>query len=125
MSVSRFRSVECGSKNPTMTDIRFIYVTAASEDEAETIALKVVEERLAACANVLGPTRSFYYWQGKLERGNEFTLLLKSTQSLENRLISRIRELHSYECPAIIVLPVLGGNDAFLDWVRAETKPQS
>ncbi len=105
-----------------MTDIRFIYVTAGNIDEAEKIALTVVEERLAACANVLGACRSFYHWNGKLERGDEVTIVLKSTQALEKRLVSRIQDLHSYECPAIVALPVLGGNDAFLDWVRAETK---
>jgi len=106
-----------------MTDVRFIYVTASSGEEAEKIAIAAVEERLAACANVLGASRSFYHWNGKLERGEEVVLVLKTVERLEEPLIRRIRELHTYECPAIVVLPVLGGNEAFLQWVRAETSP--
>ena len=104
-----------------MSDIRLIYVTVSSLEEADTIALAVVQERLAACANILGPIRSVYHWQGKLERSDEVAVILKTQQVSEARLISRIRELHSYECPAIVVLPVLGGNPAFLDWVCTET----
>lgn len=104
-----------------MTDVRFIYVTASSSEEAERIAETVVMERLAACANVLGNIRSFYHWNGKIERGEEVSLVLKTVQPLQESLVARIRELHSYECPAILVLPVLGGNEAFLEWVRAET----
>jgi len=106
-----------------MSEIRLLYVTAATRDEAEKIGLAVVQERLAACANILGPIHSIYHWQGKLERSDEVAMILKTPQNLQERLISRIRELHSYECPAIVALPVLGGNTGFLDWVVSETQP--
>ena len=104
-----------------MSEIRLVYVTAASREEAEKIALAVVKERLAACANILGPVHSIYHWEGKLEQNDEVVIVLKTPQVLEGRLTARILELHSYEVPAIVALPVLGGNPAFLDWVRAET----
>ena len=104
-----------------MTDIRLVYVTAANHAEAERIALTVVQERLAACANILGSIRSVYHWQGKLEQSDEVAMLLKTPQSLSDSLVARVRQLHSYECPAILVVPVLGGFEGFLDWVRTET----
>ncbi len=104
-----------------MTDIRLVYVTAASREEAETIGLTVVKERLAACVNILGSIRSLYHWHGKLEQSDEVALLLKTRQSLADSLVARVRELHSYECPAILVVPVLGGWEGFLEWVRSET----
>jgi periplasmic divalent cation tolerance protein len=104
-----------------MSDIRLIYVTASTLEEAEAIALTVVRERLAACANILGPIRSVYQWQGKLERSEEVAMLLKTQQSKVDSLVGRIRQLHSYQCPAIVEVPVLGGFKDFLDWVRAET----
>jgi periplasmic divalent cation tolerance protein len=104
-----------------MSDIRLVYVTVPSREEADTIALAVVEERLAACVNILGHIHSVYHWQGKIERSDEVAMILKTQQALQERLTLRIRELHSYECPAIVVLPVLGGNADFLDWVYAET----
>lgn len=106
-----------------MSDIRLVYVAAASAEEAEKIAITTVKERLAACANILGPIKSIYVWQGKLDQGSEVALLLKTQQGVADALISRVRELHSYDCPAILLLPVLGGHPDFLDWVRAETSP--
>jgi len=106
-----------------MSDIRLVYVAAANAEEAEKIAITTVTERLAACANILGPITSIYVWQGKLEQGSEVALLLKTQQGVADALISRVRELHSYDCPAILLLPVLGGHPDFLDWVRTETSP--
>ncbi len=104
-----------------MSDIRLIYVTVASPEEAEKIAKAAVSEHLAACANILGSIQSLYCWRGELEQGAEVALLLKTQQPVVETLISRIRQLHSYECPAILVVPVLGGNEEFLAWIRSET----
>ena len=104
-----------------MSDVRLMYVTAANEAEVDRIAQALVEERLAACANILGPIRSIYHWNGQLESSSEVALLLKTTEALVAKAIERVKSLHSYECPAIVVLPVLGGNPAFLQWVEAET----
>ena len=80
------------------------------------------EERLAACANLLGGTTSVYRWKGAVEEGPEFALVLKTRASLADRLIARVRELHSYDCPAVVVLPVAAGNPDYLGWLAAETE---
>lgn len=99
----------------------FVYVTAADEAEARKIARAVVEERLAACANLLGGIQSIYQWKGEICEDTETALVLKTSGSRKNELIARIRELHSYETPCIICLPIADGNPAFLNWLAAET----
>ncbi len=100
----------------------FIYVTAADEAEAERIARKVVEERLAACANMLGAIKSVYWWEGKVCEGDEVALVLKTSNSRKDELVNRIRQLHSYDCPCIVCLPIADGNSDFLQWIDSETK---
>lgn len=102
-------------------DCFFVYVTVKDEAEAERIAEAVVGERLAACANVLGPVRSIYRWQGAICDECETALVLKTTDGCREPLAERIRELHSYEVPCIVCLPIAGGNPGFLDWIHAET----
>jgi periplasmic divalent cation tolerance protein len=104
-----------------MSEIRLIYVTTSDQAEAERIGHALVQERLVACANILGTIRSIYRWKGQLESGTEVAMLFKTTQARAAEAVERVRALHSYECPAIVVLPVLGGNPGFLDWVAAET----
>jgi periplasmic divalent cation tolerance protein len=103
------------------TELRLLYVTSASRDEARLIARTVVEERLAACANILGDIESFYHWEGKFETGAEVLIVLKTHANIEKQLIERIKSLHSYTCPAIVCLPIVSGFDPFLVWVGAET----
>ena len=102
-------------------EIRLLYVTAANSHEADTIANTLVTERLAACANLLGPISSVYFWDGQLQKSQEVALILKTRQTLSDAAVARVRALHSYECPAIVVIPVLGGHAEFLDWIRTET----
>jgi periplasmic divalent cation tolerance protein len=99
------------------------YVTAGSRAEALAIARTVVEERLAASANVLDGVTSIYWWQGALEQASEAVLILKTRTELVERLTARIRELHSYECPCVVALSVFAGNPQYLDWIAAETQP--
>ncbi len=99
---------------------KLIYVTAPSRKEAEKIAETVVTERLAACANILDSVTSVFHWEGKLCRENEAVLILKTTEEKTTALTTRIKELHSYECPCIVVLPIEGGNPAFLEWLERE-----
>jgi periplasmic divalent cation tolerance protein len=101
----------------------FVYVTAGSAGEAHRIARTVVGERLAACANILPPITSVYWWQGTLETAEETAFLLKTRSDLVEPLIARIRALHSYDCPAIVAWPIAAGNPAFLAWIAAETTP--
>jgi periplasmic divalent cation tolerance protein len=99
---------------------KLFYVTAPSHEEAERIAETVVTERLAACANILNGATSIFRWEGKLCRENEAVLILKTTEERAEKLTARIKELHSYERPCIVVLPIEGGNDAFLEWIERE-----
>jgi periplasmic divalent cation tolerance protein len=101
----------------------FCYVTAGSREEALAIGRAVVEERLAACANVLDGMTSIYWWRGALEQAGEAALILKTRAELVERLTAWIKELHSYECPCVIALPIVAGNPAYLDWIARETGP--
>jgi len=104
-------------------DTYFVYVTAADETEAAKISRTVVEERLAACANQLGSIQSVYWWDGTVCEGTEVAVVLKTSGPRKQELIERIRQLHSYDCPCIVCLPIADGNPAFLKWIQDETQP--
>jgi periplasmic divalent cation tolerance protein len=106
-------------------DSVLVYVTASSAREAERIALTAVNEGLAACANVLGPIRSFFRWQGKVERSREVSLILKTRRTRVAALTKRVKELHSYSVPCVVALPILGGNPDFLSWIAAACAPRA
>lgn len=106
-----------------MDDFVMVYITAGSAAEAEKIARAVVGERLAACANILPGARSLYQWQGAIETSEEVVIIAKTRRSLADALTTRVRHLHSYDCPCVVVLPITGGNPAYLDWLAAETAP--
>jgi periplasmic divalent cation tolerance protein len=101
--------------------VMFVYVTAADGEEAKRIGRQVVEERLAACANILPGATSIFCWQGKLEEASETVLILKTTERMLEPLIGRVKSLHSYDCPCIEALPVVEGNRDFLEWVVRQT----
>lgn len=103
-------------------DTYFIYVTAKDTAEAKRIAETVVEERLAACANVLGSVESVYRWEGKVCEDDEVALLLKTSNERKAELIERIKQLHSYDCPCVVCLPIADGNQDFLKWIADETR---
>ncbi|MBV9930692.1 MAG: divalent-cation tolerance protein CutA [Alphaproteobacteria bacterium] len=103
-----------------MTGIVTVYATFADADEAARIARTLVEERLAACANILGSVRSIYRWQGRLEDGTEVAALFKTRADAADALIARLGELHSYEVPAAVVWPIAGALPAYAEWVRGE-----
>ena len=98
------------------------YVTCRDREEAVRIARAVVEERLAASANVLGETFSAYRWRGEVREAAETALVLKTRAEAADRLVARVRELHGYECPGIVVLPIVAGHAPYLDWLVAETE---
>jgi periplasmic divalent cation tolerance protein len=98
-----------------------VYVTAPSLAEAESLARLAVESRLAACANILPGMRSLYWWRGRLERGDETVLLLKTTDALAPALTEALVRAHSYDCPCVVTLPISGGNPDFLKWIDDET----
>jgi len=94
-----------------------VIVTTASKQEAERIAELLINERLIACANIIGPVSSIFHWSGKIEHTEEYLMLLKSRKSLFDNLAETVKALHSYEVPEILVLPVIGGSEAYLDWL--------
>jgi periplasmic divalent cation tolerance protein len=102
-------------------EFRFVYMTTASRDEAKKIGRVVVEERLAACANVIDGMESVYWWQGKLTEDREAVLIAKTRADLVPALTERVRALHSYTVPCVVALPIVDGNPAYLGWLEQET----
>ena len=100
---------------------RFIYVTARNRDEALEIGRFLVQQRLVACANVLGGMTAVYWWEGKVEEGDEVVLIAKTTADLVERVTAAVKERHGYECPCVIALPIVAGLPAYLQWVHDET----
>jgi periplasmic divalent cation tolerance protein len=98
-----------------------VYIIAADAAEALKLADALVGERLAACVNVLGGVRSVYRWQGRIERAEEIALIAKTREDLFDRLAARVRELHSYDTPAIVAWPIVAGDPTYLDWIAQET----
>jgi len=104
-----------------MSDIVTLYTTAETEAKALAIARTLVEERLAACANMLPAGRSVYRWEDEIVDEPEIYMLLKTRADLAERAIARIRELHSYDVPCVGVWPWAGGETAYRAWVAEET----
>jgi periplasmic divalent cation tolerance protein len=98
-----------------------VFVTAPSAGEAARIGRVVVDERLAACANVVPSIASTYWWQGVVEEAAEVLILLKTRQELLEPLIRRVRALHSYTVPEVIAVPIAGGNPDYLRWIDDST----
>ena len=98
-----------------------VYITAADADEATRIGEALVTERLAACVNILGPIASIYRWNGVVQRGGEVALIAKTRRDLFDRLAARVREVHSYETPAIVAWPIVEGDAGYLAWIHSET----
>ena len=103
-----------------MNEIILVYITTPNEAEAKKIASSLVQEKLAACANILPQVSSVFYWNGKLQQKDESLLLLKTRQDKFLALQQRAKELHSYELPCIVGLPVSAGLPEFLSWVKQE-----
>ena len=101
-----------------MTAVVTVYAVFASPAEAERVARQMVEARLAACVNILAPCRSIYRWQGAVTTADEELLLLKTTAGRFEALKARLLQLHPYELPELIAVPVEFAHTAYLDWVR-------
>ena len=105
-----------------MSGIVTIYATFGSAEEARRIVRALVEEGLAACANVLAPCHSVYRWQGKVEEAEEFPALCKVAAERAEAALARIAELHSYDVPAAVVWPIADALPAYAEWVRWESQ---
>jgi periplasmic divalent cation tolerance protein len=103
-----------------VTDKIVVLTTCESEDQARTLARHLIEQRLAACVNILPGARSVYRWKDKIEDAVEFVLIIKSRRDIFLKLREAIAHLHSYETPEVIALPVVDGSDAYLNWLDRE-----
>ena len=98
-----------------------VVTTASSADEARRIATALVEERLAACVQIVGPIESIYRWQGKVETAAEWQCWIKTRRQHFGAVEAAIRRLHSYEVPEILAVPILAGSEPYLKWLSDET----
>jgi len=95
-----------------------VIITTPNKEEALKIVRSLLKERLIACANIVGPVSSLFWWQGKVDEENEFLVFMKSHNSLFDRLSERVKEIHSYDVPEIIALPIIEGSPPYLDWLK-------
>lgn len=98
-------------------------MTAANKKEAIKIVRILLEEKLIACANMIEAVSSFYWWKGTIEENKEVLVILKSHRNLFHKLSSRIIELHSYDVPEILAIPIVDGSISYLDWMKAYLEP--
>lgn len=98
-----------------------VFITSSGEEEAARIAGYLVGEKLAACVNIIAGIRSVYAWQGKTMDEAEALMIVKTRRSLFNSLKDRVKQLHSYEVPEIIALPIVEGSEDYLKWIREST----
>ena len=99
----------------------FVYTTWPTAVEAEAAGRTLVERRLAACVNILPGMTSIYHWQGALERGEEVVMIIKTRATLAGEVSTAVKELHTYETPAILVMPLESVEKSYLGWLLAET----
>jgi len=104
-----------------MTDYLVVYITAPNEEEGAKIAKALVQEKLAACVNIVKDIRSIYFWQGKVEDEKEVLLIVKTKASLYEKLEGRVKELHTYTVPEVIAIPIARGSKDYLGWVKDST----
>jgi len=100
----------------------FVYTTYPSIVEAEKAGRAIVERRLAACVNILPGMVSHYWWEGKVERGEEVVMIVKTRASLSQNVERAIKDMHSYTTPAILVIPIESVEKTYLGWLMAETE---
>jgi periplasmic divalent cation tolerance protein len=106
----------------SLTDAAIVVLTNLPDQEsARTLARRLVEGRLAACVNIGASVESIYHWRGQIETGNEVPIAIKTRQVLFSDVEAAIRQIHPYELPEVVALPISGGSLDYLDWIRSET----
>jgi len=99
-----------------------ILITASNEEEARKIADSLLTQRKVACVNIVPRVNSVFWWQDKLDSEPESLLIIKTRASLLNEIVTLVKEIHSYDVPEVIALPVIGGNQDYLEWIGKEVK---
>ncbi|MBI5412632.1 divalent-cation tolerance protein CutA [Candidatus Peregrinibacteria bacterium] len=93
------------------------YITVPTKPEAKNLVLALLEEGLIACGNILPAGESFFVWDNQIEETSEHVVLIKTKPSHHGRIIRLVKELHSYECPCVVFVPIEDGSNEFLDWI--------
>lgn len=101
-----------------------VLVTAKDSDEAKKIAQGLLNDKLVACANIVDKIHSIFWWQGKIDSADEVLLVLKSRRDFFNKVASKVKSLHSYDTPEIIAIPIIAGNEDYLNWIDSSVSPQ-
>lgn len=99
-----------------------VYITTKDISEARSIGRVLVEEHLASCVNIITGMESIYHWDGSICEASEVVLIAKTKEKLLAELTAKVKSLHTYTCPCIVALPIIGGNNEFLDWIGEMTK---
>ena len=100
-----------------------ILVTCKDKSEAEKITQSLLEQRLIACGNIVSPVTSFFNWLGKIDKAEECLVVMKSRMDLFGEVSKQVKDLHSYEVPEVLALPIIEGSKAYLDWMSVVLKP--
>lgn len=108
---------------PESEEFCTVYITTPDEDTAACLGEKLIELKLAACANILTPIHSIYRWDGAIQKDRESVLLLKTRQCLFSELAAQVKAGHPYACPCIVAWPIVDGSPPYLAWIRNETSP--
>jgi periplasmic divalent cation tolerance protein len=111
-------------KGAAVTDKVVVYTTCGNITEAEAIARSLIENRRAACVNVIPGLLSYYRWQGKVENDTELLLMIKTERGLVDDVRRTLEALHSYDLPEMIVLPIIAGSPNYLEWLEQELQPE-
>ncbi len=107
-----------------MTDKIVVFSACGSAEEAEAIARRLVDKRLAACVNIIPGLRSIYRWKGAIEDASEWLLVIKSRRDLFGKLRTELGKAHSYEVPEVVALSLVDGSPAYLNWLDKELEPE-
>jgi periplasmic divalent cation tolerance protein len=100
-----------------------VLMTASSREEAVKIVRVLLEERLIACGNIVDSVSSLFWWRGKIEEEKEVLVIMKSDEKLFKKLSKRVMELHSYDVPEILALPIVDGSSSYLEWLKNCLEP--
>ena len=99
-----------------------LYITASNREEAISLSHELVNDRLVACANIVDHALSLYWWQGQIEHNPEALILAKTLASHVGHVTAMVKKLHSYDCPCVVAVPILGGNPDYIKWLRGEVR---